>query len=173
MADPTAGERGRLPLWREEVSHEIAEERHVSRRQFGKFLMLTSMGMAAGNLWILVRSLQARPRPYPELVVARTGELPVGAVKTFAYPDPERSCILVRLDATRHVAYDQKCTHLSCPVIYRHDTRRLVCPCHNGHFDAETGAVLQGPPPRPLPRVLLDERGDELVAVGMAGEDEA
>jgi hypothetical protein len=62
---------------------------------------------------------------------------------------------------------------LSCPVIYRHDTRRLVCPCHNGHFDAETGAVLQGPPPRPLPRVLLEERGDELVAVGMAGEEEA
>ena len=36
------------------------------------------------------------------------------------------------------------------------------------------GRVLQGPPPRPLPRVRLEQRGDELVAVGMSQEgDEA
>ncbi|SRR6266545_823756 len=164
------GEGARLPLWREEIPHELAEESYVTRRQFGKFLFLTSLGMAAGNLWILARSILARPPAYPELVVGRRDELPVGAARTFAYPDRNRSCILVRLDSTRHVAYDQKCTHLSCPVVYRHETRRLVCPCHNGQFDAGTGAVLQGPPTRPLPRVLLEERGDDLVAVGMAQE---
>ena len=25
-----------------------------------------------------------------------------------------------------------------------------VCPCHRGMFDAKTGAVLSGPPPRAL-----------------------
>jgi Rieske Fe-S protein len=168
MPDPKDADRARLPLWREEISHELAEERYVGRRQLGKFLVLTSLGMAAGNAWILARSLGARPVSYPRVVVASRTELPVGGVKTFAYPDADRTCILVRLDATRHAAYDQKCTHLSCPVYYRHDDQRLVCPCHNGHFDARTGAVLQGPPPRPLPRVVLEEEGDQLVAVGMS-----
>jgi Rieske Fe-S protein len=27
--------------------------------------------------------------------------------------------------------------------------------------------VLQGPPPRPLPRILIEERGDDVVAVGV------
>jgi Rieske Fe-S protein len=43
------------PLWREEVSIFAADERYVNRRQFAKFLMLTSAGMFVGNLWILIR----------------------------------------------------------------------------------------------------------------------
>ena len=174
MPEPKGGKKdaaidpARLPLWREEISHELAQERYVSRRQLGKFLVLTSLGMAAGNLWILARSLRPRRASYPRVVVASRTELPVGGVKTFAYPEAGRTCLLVRLDARRHAAYDQKCTHLSCPVYYRHDDQRLICPCHNGHFDASTGAVLQGPPPRPLPRVILEEEGDSLVAVGMS-----
>jgi Rieske Fe-S protein len=31
----------------------------------------------------------------------------------------------------------------------------------------EDGRVLQGPPPRALPRIVLDRRGDELWAVGI------
>jgi Rieske Fe-S protein len=33
-------------------------------------------------------------------------------------------------------------------------------------FSATTGAVLGGPPPRPLPQVVLERRGDEIVATG-------
>jgi len=47
---------GREPLWQDEFSIHTADERYVSRRQFTKFLVLTSLGMFAGNAWILVRS---------------------------------------------------------------------------------------------------------------------
>jgi Rieske Fe-S protein len=43
----------------------------------------------------------------------------------------------------------------------------LACPCHHGYFSAKDGSVLQGPPPRPLPRILLERHGQELVAIGV------
>ncbi len=41
------------------------------------------------------------------------------------------------------------CTHLACRVSFKPDTLTFVCPCHNAIFSA-TGAVISGPPPRPL-----------------------
>jgi len=155
------------PLWRDEFSVETAKERYVTRRQFSKFLVLTSFGMLAGNLWILIRSLRYRPPVYPAIPVARLGEIPVGGVKQFRYPAAEDTCLMVRTGPDRYVAYSQKCTHLSCAVIYSQANNRLECPCHDGYFSVDDGRVLQGPPPRPLPKVILEQRGDELVAVGL------
>jgi Rieske Fe-S protein len=85
----------------------------------------------------------------------------------FDYPETGEPCLLIRRSQDEFVAFSQKCTHLSCAVIYAKDNDRIECPCHNGYFSARDGRVLQGPPPRPLPRVLLERRGGELVAVGM------
>ena len=65
------------------------------------------------------------------------------------------------------VAYSQKCTHLSCAVYYERDENRLECPCHEGHFSIEDGSVLQGPPPRPLTRIVLEQQGGTVVATGV------
>jgi Rieske Fe-S protein len=167
-------EREREPLWREELSVFTADERYVGRRQFAKFLVLTSLGMFVGNLWLLTKSLLRRPAPAtPELSLGRLEDLPVGGSKRFSYPGPDDHCLLVRYAEDRIVAYSQRCTHLSCAVVYAPESRRLLCPCHHGFFAIEDGRVLQGPPPRPLPRVRLEQRGDLLVATGMeAGEDE-
>ena len=40
---------GKERLWQDEFSIDTADERYVSRRQFTKFLVLTSLGMFAGN----------------------------------------------------------------------------------------------------------------------------
>jgi nitrite reductase/ring-hydroxylating ferredoxin subunit len=159
------------PLWQDEFPVFTADERYVSRRQFTKFLTLTSFGMFAGNLWILMRSLFSRTPSYPRLPVASTDELPVGGVKTFAYPTPSDPCILVRTAADTWVAFSQKCTHLSCAVFYEHGKNRLECPCHQGFFSVVDGAVLQGPPQRPLPRVVLEQEGTQLIAIRMGGEE--
>lgn len=160
-------EREREPLWREELSVFAADERYVGRRQFAKFLVLTSLGMFAGNVWLLAKSLLGKPAPrLPAVPVTRLSELPVGGVKLFTYPGPGDHCLLVRYAEERWAAYSQKCTHLSCAVYYAHDSRQLACPCHHAFFAVEDGRVLQGPPPRPLPRVRLERRGDLLVAVG-------
>jgi arsenite oxidase small subunit len=154
-------------LWREEVSIFAADERYVNRRQFAKFLVLTSFGMFVGNLWILARSwLTGRP-VYPLRPVATADEIPIGGVKLFRYPGPEDPCILVRTSETDFTAYSQKCTHLSCAVYYSKEHGRLECPCHEGYFSVASGAVLQGPPQRPLPRIVLARQGSQLIATGV------
>ena len=158
------------PLWQDEFSVFTADERYVNRRQFTKFLTLTSFGMFAGNLWILARSLVRRPFAYAEQSIAAIDEIPVGGVKMFNYPTADDPCILVRTGADQWAAYSQKCTHLSCAVVYAQDEKRLECPCHQGYFSIADGSVLQGPPQRPLPRVVLRQDGGRLIAIGMEGE---
>ena len=163
----------REPLWREEFSVLSADEKWVSRRQFGKFLVLTSLGMFIGTLWIALRALLRRAPDYPVVVVARAEEVPVGGVRLFRYPGLADHCLLVRPDADTFVAYSQKCTHLSCAVVFSPESGKIECPCHQGFFAVKTGAVLQGPPRRPLPRILLERRGGDLVAVGVDLQTEA
>jgi Rieske Fe-S protein len=158
----------RKPLWAEEFSIHGGEDKYVLRRQFTKFLVLTSFGMFAGNAWIWAKSLFARSHPQlPETPVANASEIPVGGVKLFTYPGPHDTAIMVRKNDGSLVAYSQKCTHLSCAVYYSKENNRLECPCHEGYFSIETGGVLQGPPPRPLPRIRLRQDGDRVMAVGV------
>ena len=158
------------PLWQDEFPVFTADERYVNRRQFTKFLTLTSFAMLVGNLWILARSLLRRSPSYPQQPIAATEELAVGGVKLFAYPTTEDPCILVRTGSDSYVAYSQKCTHLSCAVYYAKEENRLECPCHQGFFSIADGSVLQGPPQRALPRVALEMKGGQLLAVRMEGE---
>jgi nitrite reductase/ring-hydroxylating ferredoxin subunit len=155
------------PLWQDEFPVFTADERYVNRRQFTKFLTLTSFAMLAGNLWILVRSLFQRPRAYAPQAIAPLGAIPVGGVKLFTFPTAEDACILVRTASDTYVAYSQKCTHLSCAVYFAPEQNRLECPCHQGFFSIADGSVLQGPPQRPLPRVALQQKGGWLIATGM------
>ena len=158
------------PLWQDEFPVYTADERYVSRRQFTKFLTLTSFAMLVGNLWILARSWFHRTPLYPRHIVASADEIAVGGVKIFAYPTAGDPCILVRTGSDSYVAYSQKCTHLSCAVYYEKEQNRLECPCHQGFFSIADGSVLQGPPQRPLPRVAIENKGGQLVAVRLEGE---
>jgi Rieske Fe-S protein len=165
--DPKHGS-STTPVWAEEFSVHAAEDAYVQRRQFTKFLVLTSFGMLAGNTWIWLKAVRADEHPeWPQTVVAQASGIAPGSVRFFAYPGPADPCILVRRTNGEFAAFSQKCTHLSCAVYYAADKDRLECPCHEGYFSAATGRVLQGPPPRPLPQVRLELRGDEIVAVGM------
>jgi Rieske Fe-S protein len=158
----------KVPLWQDEFSIHAADERYVNRRQFTKFLVLTSFGMFVGNAWILVRSMFNPKAILPEREICNTNEIPVGGVRLFRYPTEKDPCILIRPDEQTYVAYSQKCTHLSCAVYYAREKNRLECPCHEGYFSVKNGDVLQGPPPRPLPRIILERRADTLFAVNVA-----
>jgi nitrite reductase/ring-hydroxylating ferredoxin subunit len=165
--DPKHGS-STTPVWSEEFSVHSAEDAYVQRRQFTKFLILTSFGMVAGNGWIWLKAVTAgEGRVWPEAVIGRAADITPGTVRFFAYPEPTDPCILVRRTNGEFAAFSQKCTHLSCAVYYAAENDRLECPCHEGYFSAANGRVLQGPPPRPLPQVILEQRGDDLVAVGL------
>ena len=60
-------------------------------------------------------------------------------------------------------------TSFVCGLL-RPEQDRLECPCHQGYFSVKNGSVLQGPPTRPLPRVVLERKGDELIALKMNPE---
>jgi nitrite reductase/ring-hydroxylating ferredoxin subunit len=84
----------------------------------------------------------------------------------FAFPTERDSAILIRSADGAYHAYGQKCTHLSCPVYYAREHQRLECPCHEGAFDAATGEVLYGPPPRALDVIELETRDGQVWAIG-------
>lgn len=167
---PESGSRGEAgPVWAEEFSVHSGEDAYVQRRQFTKFLVLTSLGMVAGNGVIWLKALTTEERSeWPRAVVARASEIEPGTVRFFSYPTVKDPCILVRRTNGEFTAFSQKCTHLSCAVYYAAERDRLECPCHEGYFSAANGRVIQGPPPRPLPQVTLELQGDELLAVGMS-----
>jgi len=67
-------------------------------------------------------------------------------------------------DGEKFKAYNGHCTHLGCGFMLAKDGKTFICPCHRGQFDVKTGAVLAGPPPRPLD-VLETEVRDGAVFV--------
>lgn len=158
------------PRWREQFPIDWPRDDFRSRRDFTKLLGLTSLAFVVGQLWILTLALRRRARAAPSArAIASVEELAVGGSKVFDYPRRGEACVLVRIAAETFVAYGQKCTHLSCPVIPRPDQKCFHCPCHNGFFDLATGRPLAGPPRRPLPRLLLEVRDGRVFAVGVEG----
>jgi nitrite reductase/ring-hydroxylating ferredoxin subunit len=155
------------PLWRDEFSIETGVESYVARRQFAKFLVLTSLGMFVGNVWIVLRSWFASKPSFRPQFLGSLEDIGVGEVKLFSYPTPEDPCILIRIDSDQFAAYSQKCTHLSCAVYFAKQEKRIECPCHEGYFSVRDGSVIQGPPPRPLPRIILRREGNNLIATGV------
>jgi cytochrome b6-f complex iron-sulfur subunit len=66
-------------------------------------------------------------------------------------------------------AFSAVCTHLGCIVDFDTTARQIVCPCHDGRFNAATGVVVSGPPPRQLPPVTTALEGDEIYLLPGAG----
>ena len=146
------------PAWRTEFPIDTPEGHYVARREFTKFLGLASLGFVVGQFWIIVQNWLGRRRDQgePRQFVARVEQVPVGGCRTFAYPDAEESCLLLRPDEAPFLAYHQKCTHLTCAVVPDMAKGQIVCPCHHGLFDLATGRPIAGPPRRPLPRIALE-----------------
>jgi Rieske Fe-S protein len=156
------------PAWRRDFPIDWPLDGYVSRRDFAKFLTLTSCAMVAGQFWIAGRAAWRGAQPPPVAKrVASLQQLAVGETRVFSYPGDHDTCILVRVAESELVAYSQKCTHLSCAVIPRPAEGVIHCPCHEGYFDLRTGRNIAGPPPRPLPRITLEVRGEDVYATGI------
>ena len=143
--------------WKQDFPVPSGEDSYVTRREFTKFLGLTSLAFFVGTCATLGRKLVKRIRgeKHDGVAIAGLTELPIGGYKLFRYPTENDPCILLRLSEEQFVAFDQRCTHLSCPVIFEAATKQLVCPCHEGFFNAEDGRVLAGPPKRGLARLSV------------------
>src|SRR5262245_40868429 len=142
---------------------ERVEAEHVSRREFAKCLCLISGGMAVGSGWVAVKDRLFPPhRIQGEALVCKVSDVPPGGTHPFTVSGSTIPFILIHLNDGSWRAYEQKCTHLSCSVFYQPAADKIQCPCHNGWFDARTGHVLQGPPPRPLRRLNVVVKEGEI-----------
>lgn len=156
------------PQWRKDFPIDVPQDNYISRREFTKFLVLTSAAFTVGQFWIVYENWRRAQRGQPPVTkIATLSQIPVGGSLVFQYPSENEPCLLLRTGEKTFLAYSQKCTHLSCAVIPEMEKNRLACPCHHGYFALNDGRVLAGPPQRPLPRIKLEVRGDEIYATGV------
>jgi nitrite reductase/ring-hydroxylating ferredoxin subunit len=150
------------------------EEAQVTRREFCNFLGLTSAALFLGAGGFAAKAaLDARKsETFFAARIDGAETLAPNSSLNCNYPTNRDSAILIRTADGAYHAYGQKCTHLSCPVYYSRDHQRLECPCHDGAFDAATGNVLYGPPPRALDIIEVEARNGQLWAKGRRASTE-
>ena len=85
-------------------------------------------------------------------VVFAATDIPEGEAKFFEYAGS--SAVVVKTKTGELVALSAVCTHLGCIVQWEKDQQDFLCPCHAGRY-APNGAVLGGPPPKPLAKLPI------------------
>ncbi|MFJ9323606.1 Rieske (2Fe-2S) protein [Streptomyces globisporus] len=165
---------------REALQDRIAADSLTTRRDYLRIVTTVSGGLAVGGIGVAAGILHRHgdgeegKAPEPKRIAA--GLLP-GESIAFRYPGEEDRAVAVRLDDGTLVGYSAVCTHLACAVLWRKDRGtegELYCPCHEGVFDARSGEVTAGPPPRGLPKVVVIEQDDGSVwAVGTTRSGES
>lgn len=157
---------GRNDCTQQDFPIEWEGDHYVSRREMVKFLTLGSLLLAVANWATAFGKRFVRRDSSVVKLLGPAKDLEQNGYMLFRYPTAESPCIAIRTPEGRFVAYSQVCTHLSCAVVYEKTENQIVCPCHRGVFDVNSGTPVAGPPTRALPRVKLDLRGDQFYATG-------
>jgi len=123
------------------------DERRLDRRRFLGVAGCAAL-LVAGGEWLAQRGEAAAAAPLT-IDPVDANALADGEARTVAGIDGGEA-LVVRLPAGEVVAYDRRCPHLGCPVVWSAANARFECPCHHAAFDAHTGRVLFGPPRRGL-----------------------
>jgi Rieske Fe-S protein len=140
----------------------------TGRRAFCNGVVLTAVSVGFTSA---VRSQEpksrARTLSFPPQKINGAEQLMPGSFLYFNYPTSNHPAVLFRTNDGEFKAYSRKCAHLGCSVDFDMKRSCLRCPCHQGVYEATTGFVIYGPPPRPLDQIVLQMRaGNEVWAVG-------
>jgi cytochrome b6-f complex iron-sulfur subunit len=92
--------------------------------------------------------------------VGTSTDFPVGQGKVV--PVNDKPVIIVNTAQGGLKAFSGICTHLGCIVEWDQGRQFILCPCHDGRFNAVSGGVISGPPPAPLPELALTMEGDAI-----------
>ena len=143
--------------------HRLTQDPLLVRRDFLRLLAALSGGLALST-GAVAAGIFRRGSTAGHATKRIASSLGPGESVTFSYPGPDDPAIAVGLADGTPVAFSSLCPHLGCAVLWKKESGRLECPCHNGAFDASSGRVLAGPPPRPLARIRLEHRDDGIYA---------
>ena len=110
----------------------------------------------------------SKPAPKPSVPagavrIGSSADVPAGQGRTYSDPATGQPDIVVRDSAGTVRAFSAVCTHAGCTVQY--SSGEIVCPCHGGVYNAQTGAVESGPPPQGLTSQKVVERGGSIYAL--------
>ncbi|MFC8952862.1 ubiquinol-cytochrome c reductase iron-sulfur subunit [Streptomyces sp. NPDC057101] len=163
---------------REALHDRISADSLTTRRDYLRIVATVSGGLAVGGVAVASGILHRHGDAEGATEVRKIADrIEPGESLAFRYPGDEDRAIALRMEDGTLAGYSAVCTHLACAVLWRKDRGsegELYCPCHEGVFDARTGEVAAGPPPRGLPKVLLVEQADGSVwAVGTARSGES
>jgi len=159
------------PFHEDNYTHNINRnmERELDRRGFMKTMVGAAGLFAVSTLpWGTVAAKELMGlgnKEYPHQRITDINSIAVGEAVEFNYPAEHDGALLIRLAENKFVAYQNACTHLQCPVFWKKETNQMICPCHSGVFDPDTGAPTAGPPRRPLPEIEVKVKEDAIYAV--------
>lgn len=129
----------------------------LGRRRFIQALLgFSIVSTIAGMLYPIISYLLPK-----SATLGYGGPTDIGKVEDFpldsgmVVPVNDKPVIIVNTKTGGLKAYSAICTHLGCIVFWDQKKGLIHSPCHEGLFNAVTGAVVSGPPPRPLPAYEL------------------
>ena len=138
-----------------------------NRRAFMKTAVGASVTLGLATLPFSIKAMvNEEANDQTKVKIAKLSDVKKGEALNFNYPSEEEPAILVHTKDGELKAYNNKCTHLQCPVFYEHEQDVLLCPCHRGFFDVKTGHPIAGPPQRELPMIEMEVINNEIYAVG-------
>ncbi|PLR83609.1 2Fe-2S ferredoxin [Bacillus canaveralius] len=161
----------KIPFNEDNYTHNIHRnnERKLDRRGFMKTLVGAAGVFAVSSLpWGAVAAKELMglgEKEYPQQKITEVKSLAIGDAVDFKFPGEHDDAILIRLSDEKYVAYQNACTHLRCPVFWVKEEGEMVCPCHHGKFDVQTGAPTAGPPRRPLPEIQVKVEDGAIYAI--------
>lgn len=104
--------------------------------------------------------LPPKPKlPKGPIVLGKENEVAIGDGKVTQVEG--MPIIWTRVRDQQWRAFEGLCTHQDCPLEFRRG-EGFFCACHNGLFDLE-GVPRSGPPQKPLLRLPVEKKGDELL----------
>jgi cytochrome b6-f complex iron-sulfur subunit len=129
----------------------------VTRRRFlqgllGFSIVATVAGIVAPIVAYLLPS-SAQTTAGGPVEVGKTEDFSVGNATVVSVN--AKPVVIVNTKTGGLKAFSAICTHLGCIVGWDTKKNIVTCPCHEGFFNPVTGAVVSGPPPRPLPAYEL------------------
>jgi len=89
-----------------------------------------------------------------EVLAGKENEFPPDGVRLVHLPEGP---VMLEKTGTEVRAFSAICTHLGCIIQWHPEAKKFICPCHQGMYDIN-GAVLSGPPPRPLDKLQVKLR---------------
>ena len=156
-------------------------ELRISRREFiWRYLLGIPIAgyilMFLYSLFSFLSPFEKKTKTKGDKEVATISEIPPGHSKLVLDAD-DNPVILINSIEHGLIALSAICTHLGC-IVHRADevSRKqncgkpmddnTHCVCHAGVYSV-TGEVLGGPPPRPLPKYEVYQKGGKIYLAGL------